>query len=44
MTDEQTVCRVEVGKIVEQWGLSDYLTCYMQLGLIELPGMPAKKS
>ena len=44
MTNEQTVCRVEGGKIVEQWGLSDYLTCYMQLGLIELPGMPARKS
>ena len=44
MTNEQTVCRVEGGKIVEQWGLPDYLICYMQLGLIELPGMPARKS
>ncbi len=34
-----TVCRVEKGKIVEQWGLSDYFTCYMQLGLIELAGI-----
>ena len=37
---DMTVCRVENGKIVEQWGLSDYLTLYVQLGLIELPGTP----
>ena len=43
MTNEQIACRVEGGKIVEQWGLSGYLTCYMQLGLIDLPGMPARK-
>lgn len=35
-----TVCRVENGKIVEQWGLSDYMTLFTQLGLIAVPGMP----
>jgi steroid delta-isomerase-like uncharacterized protein len=34
-----TVGRIENGKIVEQWGLSDYLTLYIQLGLIELPAV-----
>ncbi|BFM17960.1 hypothetical protein R50073_41430 [Maricurvus nonylphenolicus] len=29
-----TVCRVDNGKIVEQWGLSDHFTLYRQLGLI----------
>lgn len=33
-----TICRIENGKIVEQSGLSDLLTLYVQLGLIELPG------
>jgi steroid delta-isomerase-like uncharacterized protein len=32
-----TICRIENGKIVEQSGLSDYLTVYAQLGVIELP-------
>ena len=32
-----TICRIENGKIVEQSGLSDYLTVYLQLGVIELP-------
>lgn len=32
-----TICRIENGKIVEQSGLSDYLTIYLQLGVIELP-------
>lgn len=29
-----TVCRIENGKIAEQWGLSDHFTLYLQLGLI----------
>lgn len=33
-----TICRIENGKIVEQSGVSDLLTLFMQLGLIELPG------
>ena len=33
-----TICRIENGKIVEQSGLSDLLTLFIQLGLIELPG------
>ncbi len=33
-----TICRIENGRIVEQSGLSDLLTLYVQLGLIELPG------
>ena len=37
---EIAVCRVENGKIVEQCGLTDYLTFYTQLGLIELPKTP----
>ena len=37
---EIAVCRVENGKIVEQCGLTDYLTFYTQLGLIEVPGIP----
>jgi steroid delta-isomerase-like uncharacterized protein len=32
-----TICRIQNGKIVEQSGLSDYLTVYVQLGVIELP-------
>jgi steroid delta-isomerase-like uncharacterized protein len=32
-----TICRIENGKIVGQSGLSDYLTVYAQLGVIELP-------
>ena len=33
-----TICRIENGKIVEQSGLSDLLSLFVQLGLIELPG------
>ena len=33
-----TICRIKDGKIAEQSGLSDYLTLYLQLGVIELPG------
>ena len=33
-----TICRIENGRIVEQSGLSDLLTLFVQLGLIELPG------
>ena len=32
-----TICRVVNGKITEQRGLSDLLTLYQQLGLVELP-------
>ena len=32
-----TILRLRDGKIVEQRGLSDHLTLYRQLGLIELP-------
>ncbi len=35
-----TICRIENGRIVEQSGLSDLLTLFVQLGLIELPGSP----
>lgn len=34
-----TICRIKNGKIVEQSGLSDYLTLYLQLGVIKLPGV-----
>ena len=34
---DMTVCRVRDGKIIEQSGLTDYLTLYGQLGVIELP-------
>ena len=34
-----TVCRVEHGRISAQWGLSDYMTFFMQLGLVEGPGI-----
>ena len=33
-----TVCRVENGKIAQQWGVSDMLTLYTQLGVVQLPG------
>ena len=33
-----TICRVSGGKILEQSGLSDYLSLYQQLGVIEVPG------
>ena len=33
-----TICRIENGRIAEQSGLSDLLTLFVQLGLIELPG------
>ena len=33
-----SIIRVVYGKIVEQRGLTDYLTLYQQLGVIELPG------
>ena len=33
-----TICRIENARIVEESGLSDMLTLYVQLGLIELPG------
>ena len=33
-----TICTCENGKIVRQSGLSDYLTAYLQLGIIDLPG------
>ena len=32
-----SILRVVAGKIVEQRGLTDYLTLYQQLGVIELP-------
>ena len=32
-----TVCQVKNGKIVKQWGLSDNLTIFQQLGVVELP-------
>ena len=35
---DMTVCRVREGKIVEQSGLTDYLTLYRQLGIVELSG------
>jgi predicted ester cyclase len=36
-----TICRIQNSKIVVQRGLSDYLSLYLQLGLIELPGIPS---
>jgi predicted ester cyclase len=32
-----TLLRIKDGKIIEQSGLSDYLTLYLHLGVIELP-------
>ncbi len=32
------ICRIEDGKIAEQWGLSDNLSLLLQLGLIQPPG------
>ncbi|MFT4562222.1 MAG: steroid delta-isomerase-like uncharacterized protein [Gammaproteobacteria bacterium] len=32
-----TICRVNNGKIAEQRGLTDYLSLYTQLGLVQLP-------
>ena len=36
-----TICHVRDGKIVKQSGLSDYLTVYQQLGVVELPAAGA---
>ncbi len=33
-----TICECKNGKIVKQSGLSDYLTAFVQLGVVELPG------
>ncbi len=33
-----TICACKNGKIVKQSGLSDYLTAFGQLGIIDLPG------
>lgn len=35
---DMTVCELHEGRIARQWGLTDYLTLYAQLGLVELPG------
>lgn len=35
-----TICECRDGRIVKQSGLSDYLTAYLQLGVVELPGAP----
>ena len=34
---DHSIFRIENGKIAEQWALSDYMSLYLQLGLIELP-------
>jgi predicted ester cyclase len=34
---DMTICRVKDGKIIEQRGLSDLLTLYYQLGMVQLP-------
>lgn len=37
-----TICEIKGGKIVEQRGLSDYLSLFLQLGVVELPGPPSE--
>lgn len=34
---DMTICKVRNGKIVEQSGLSDNLTLFVQLGVLEMP-------
>jgi len=35
-----TICTCKNGKIVKQAGVSDYLSAYVQIGIIDLPGAP----
>lgn len=35
---DMTVCELAGQKITRQWGLTDYLSLYQQLGVIALPG------
>jgi steroid delta-isomerase-like uncharacterized protein len=34
---DMSIFRIANGRIAEQWALSDYMSLYLQLGLIELP-------
>jgi len=36
-----TICTVRDGKIVAQSGLTDNLSIYLQLGLLEMPALGA---
>lgn len=36
--DDIAICRIESGKIAEQWGATDQLSLLVQLGLVQLPG------